>query len=116
MPELSRTADFFCIGTNDFVQYMLGVDRTNAQMVDYYRPDHPAVLRALKRIAQVCIESGKDISVCGEMAHAPEFVEFFLGIGIRKLSLDPRRLYDTQRIIEDIDIASASAQAAQLLA
>jgi len=116
MPELSRAADFFCIGTNDFVQYMLGVDRTNAQMVDYYRPDHPAVLRALKRIAQVCIENGKDISVCGEMAHAPEFVKFFLGIGIRKLSLDPRRLYDTQRIIEDIDIASASAQAAQLLA
>jgi phosphotransferase system enzyme I (PtsP) len=115
MPELSREADFFCIGTNDFVQYLLGVDRTNAQMASYYRPGHPAVLRAIKRISDACLASGKELSVCGEMAHDPDFIEFFVGLGITKLSLDPRQLYATQRIIAAIDSSAARAHAAAML-
>jgi len=39
--ELAREADFLSIGTNDFVQYLLGVDRANDQVAYAYRPSIP---------------------------------------------------------------------------
>ena len=84
-------------------------------MASYYRPGHPAVLRAIKRISDACLASGKELSVCGEMAHDPDFIEFFVGLGITKLSLDPRQLYATQRIIATIDSTAAREHAAAML-
>jgi phosphotransferase system enzyme I (PtsP) len=89
MAEFAAQADFFAIGTNDFVQYMLGVDRSNKQVADYYRPEHPSVLRALERVVRVAGDHKKPISVCGEMGHDAAMIPFLLGIGIRRLSLDP---------------------------
>lgn len=48
--EITKTADFISIGTNDLTQYILGIDRTNDRVSDLYIPHHPAVLRALKRL------------------------------------------------------------------
>ena len=59
MAEFAAEADFFAIGTNDFVQYMLGVDRGNKQVAGYYRPEHPSVLRALARVVSVATDFGK---------------------------------------------------------
>jgi len=83
MDELSIDADFFCIGTNDFIQYLLGVDRTNQKMSEYYRPNHPSVLRTLKRVVDSAIRNNREISICGEMAHEMEFIPFLIGIGLR---------------------------------
>ena len=44
----------------------------------------------------VANNAGKDISVCGEMAHDMRYVPFFVGIGVRKLSVDPSFLPDVQ--------------------
>jgi phosphotransferase system enzyme I (PtsP) len=90
MAEFAAMADFFAIGTNDFVQYMLGVDRSNKRVADYYRPEHPAVLRALARVVRIAAEHEKPISVCGEMGHDAVMIPFLLGIGIRRLSIDPQ--------------------------
>ncbi len=114
MDELSREADFFCIGTNDFIQYLLGVDRTNEKVAGYYTPANPAVLRALKRVVSLAGE--KDISICGEMAHESEYIPFLIGIGLRKLSCDPRFLAQIQATIESISLNEAQAMATQMLA
>lgn len=90
MPEYAAECDFFSIGTNDFVQYMLAVDRSNKQVTDYYRHDHPAVLRALARIVKAACDHKKPISICGEMAHDAEMIPFLLGIGLRRFSVDPQ--------------------------
>lgn len=114
--ELAREADFLSIGTNDFVQYLLAVDRMNEQVAYAYRPEHPSVLRSLKRLTDAAGRAGKEISVCGEMAHDPDLLPFLLGIGIRTLSADPQHLTELQQRIGAITLCEAEAYTAALLA
>ncbi|MBP7652002.1 phosphoenolpyruvate--protein phosphotransferase, partial [Candidatus Dependentiae bacterium] len=69
LEELFKISDFASIGTNDFVQYLIAVDRTNEKVSHLYSHHHPSVLRALNQITQTAINLNKEISICGEMAH-----------------------------------------------
>ena len=115
-PEFAREADFFSIGTNDFIQYMLAADRANAEMMEYFTPHAPAVLRGLKRVASAARDAGIECSVCGEMGHDPCFIPFFLGIGIRALSVEVASLSTVQRVAATVTIPEAEAYANALLA
>jgi phosphotransferase system enzyme I (PtsP) len=113
--ELAREADFLSIGTNDFTQYMLAADRTNKHVAAYYQPYHPSVLRALARIVQRAAGSQVPVSVCGEVAHQEDFVPFLIGIGIRRLSVDPQFLPALQKSIRAMSVTRAEEYAKQLL-
>jgi len=115
LPALARESDFFSIGTNDFVQYTLAVDRTNEKVAEYYRPYHPSVLRGLFRIVQEAIRLKKDIAVCGEMGHEVEYLPFLLGIGLRTLSVDPQYLPVLRQRIAQIHLSDAENHARLLL-
>jgi phosphotransferase system enzyme I (PtsP) len=108
-------ADFLCIGTNDLIQYMLAADRTNQQISEYYVPHHPAVLRALKRVATAAAAAGKPVSLCGELATDHRLVPYLLGIGITKLSMDARRIPEVQRLVSSLQITAAEEFADRLL-
>jgi phosphotransferase system, enzyme I, PtsP len=112
----ARDADFFSIGTNDFIQYMLAVDRNNTAVMHYYCPHHPSVLRGLKRIATAAESAGIPCSVCGEMAHDDRYVPFFIGIGVRQLSVDPHYLPEVQHCIEAWSLKGMREYADALLA
>ncbi|MBN1972190.1 MAG: phosphoenolpyruvate--protein phosphotransferase [Sedimentisphaerales bacterium] len=116
MDDFAKEAEFFSIGTNDFVQFMLGVDRTNENISSSYVPHHPSVLRALKKVVQSAIKNNREISVCGNMAHEEKYIPFLLGIGIRNLSMDPRYLPRIQQSISNIDITEAQETAETMLA
>jgi phosphotransferase system enzyme I (PtsP) len=116
MDEFAAEADFFSIGTNDFVQYMLGVDRANKRVADYYRPEHPSVLRALARVVRIAGEHNKPISVCGEMGHDEVMLPYLLGIGIRRLSIDPQFMPAVHQRIAGLSIDDCRAQARALTA
>ncbi len=113
--ELANEADFFAIGTNDFIQYMLAVDRGNENVAGYYQPFHPSILRSLARIAESVNRAGKPLSVCGETAHDPEFLPFLIGIGLRRLSVDPLFLPRVQRTIGMITLDQARNYAQALV-
>jgi phosphotransferase system enzyme I (PtsP) len=115
LEELAEEADFFSIGTNDFIQYMLAVDRTNEKVADLYLPHHPSVLRGLKKIVQAAQRHGKGVSICGDMAHDERFVPYLLGIGLRTFSVDSRYLYKLQRAVEHVDIRRAEAETLHIL-
>ncbi|MDA1044256.1 MAG: phosphoenolpyruvate--protein phosphotransferase [Verrucomicrobia bacterium] len=108
-------ADFFSIGTNDLVQYLLAVDRSNAKVASYYCEHHPAVIRALARLCRTLRDAGAEFSVCGEMAHNARFIPFFVGVGVTRLSLDASFVAEVQHVVEGFDVASAEAYAQALL-
>lgn len=113
--DLAEVSDFFSIGTNDFIQYMLAVDRTNEKVADFFLPHHPGVLRALNRIVQSARRNKKDISVCGFMSQQERFIPYLLGMGITKLSVDGRYLFKIQKAVEKVHIKSAEDQTQGIL-
>lgn len=113
--ELAAEADFLSIGSNDLVQYILGVDRTNEHVADLYVSHHPAVLRAMKRVADAARAHVRPLSLCGEMAADPKMLPFLLGIGIRTLSVEVRQIPALHKAIGAIRIADAVPRAAALL-
>jgi phosphotransferase system enzyme I (PtsP) len=113
--EFAAEADFFSIGTNDFVQYMLAVDRGNKRVAEYFRPYHPSVLKALEKISKAGIKAGIDVSVCGEMAHESKYIPFLIGIGIKNLSINAQALPRVQSRIKTLSMAEAKKHSAALL-
>jgi phosphotransferase system enzyme I (PtsP) len=113
---LAREAAFFSIGTNDLIQYTLAVDRTNEKVADLYVPHHPSVLQALATVVNAALRHGKDVSICGDMAHDPRYVPFLLGIGVRTFSLDARYIPRVQATVRGLDEKAVVAAAQHLLA
>jgi phosphotransferase system enzyme I (PtsP) len=113
--HIAREADFLSIGSNDLVQYILGVDRTNENVADLYSVYHPAVLRSFKQIADAGQEEKCLISVCGDAVSDPAMLTFFMGIGIRTYSVDPRMLYKVRGDISAMNMKEAAEHADKML-
>lgn len=87
VPKLANEVDFFALGTNDLVQYMLAADRNNPLVSKYYDPLHPAVLQVLYEVTDAAISKGKGVSLCGEMATDPATLLLLIGMGLREFSM-----------------------------
>ncbi len=113
--EICREADFISIGTNDLVQYLIGVDRSNDHVAWLYTAKHPAVMRALKAISVGAQKTKCDISVCGNIAGDEELIKILIGLGINKFSMNPVKIPSIQRTIEAINTVEATKEAENLL-
>lgn len=109
--ELASEADFLSIGTNDLIQYMIGVDRTNERVADYFDTRHPAVLRAVKQVALAAEERNCPLNICGIMAKEAQSIYYMIGLGIVEFSLEPARIPDLQRCIAGFDSIKAGDDA-----
>jgi len=102
---MSEVSDFFSIGTNDLTQYILAADRGNKNVSYLYDDLHPSVLRAIKDVVN---KAKRPVGVCGEMASEPLAIPLLIGLGIRKLSVNPPRVLATKMLISKIDKSEAS--------
>ena len=96
--HLEKEIDFFSIGTNDLMQYLLAVDRNNSSLSYLYSPFHPAVVQILCEILAEVSRIGKEVTVCGEMAGKTFTALMLLGIGYTNLSMSPLAIVEIKRI------------------
>jgi phosphotransferase system enzyme I (PtsP) len=113
--ELAHETDFLSIGSNDLIQYMLAVDRTNEQVSKLYLAHHPAILRSINRIVCAALAQKKDISICGDISTDPRMLPFLLGIGLKKFSIDIINAPSVQRQINSISLNEAGGIAQTML-
>jgi phosphotransferase system enzyme I (PtsI) len=99
---LAREADFFSIGTNDLIQYVLAVDRVNEKIAHLYEPTHPAVLRLLKMIADAAHANNIWVGVCGEMAGDVALIPLLLGLGMDELSASATLVPQVKRAVQSL--------------
>ncbi|GAB2692660.1 phosphoenolpyruvate--protein phosphotransferase [Paenibacillus thermoaerophilus] len=112
----AKEVDFFSIGTNDLVQYVLAVDRMNDQIAHLYDPYHPAVLRLLKLTMDGAKAAGIPVSVCGELAGDPLALPLWLGLGVSAISMSTHSLLNVKHRLRELTAEGAPELVASLLA
>ncbi len=112
---LADYVDFFSVGTNDLVQYILAVDRVNEKVADLYNPLDISVLRFLRTISDIASTHSRPISICGEIAGEPKYTMMLLGLGFRQLSMSSKYMYQVKRIIRSVTIEECESLSRSLL-
>ncbi|HTL73275.1 MAG TPA: phosphoenolpyruvate--protein phosphotransferase [bacterium] len=114
--QLAGEVDFFSVGTNDLVQYLLAADRISGNLASAYEPLHPAVLQVLATLAAVAKAKGKPICLCGEIASDPAYTTLLLGLGFRSFSVSPGRLLEIKHAIRSTRLSKAEELTGKVLA
>lgn len=113
--QFAEQADFFAVGTNDLVQYTLGLDRRDHRAASAASPLNPAVLRLLKRTIVAADNTNTPCSMCGDMAADPIGLGLALGLGFRKISVPASVVPLARAVIRNVDLATATETAADAL-
>ena len=113
--QVAKVADFVSISTNDLTQSTLAADRTLGSVANYQTAWHPAVLRAIKLIADAGNANGMPVGVCGEAAADPDLAVVLTGIGVNSLSMTPVALDDVRAELAGVTLEEAQEKAAKAL-
>ena len=96
---LAKESDFFSIGTNDLVQYILAADRGNADIAELYAPCHPAVLRSIRDVIAAGRAADVPVCMCGEAAADPCLIPLWMAFGLDSFSAGPSALPEVRRTV-----------------
>ncbi len=113
--EFAEEVDFFSIGTNDLIQYILAVDRGNENVSEQYQEFHPAVVKALDYIIREGKKGNIFVSICGEMAADLLAVPLLIGLGLDALSVSASALLRIKKTIRSIKFDDAKQLAQDCL-
>lgn len=104
---LAQEVDFFSLGTNDLIQYVLAVDRMNEKIAYLYEPTHPAIIRLI----DITVRNGHQHNIwvgsCGEMSADPVIAILLVGLGIDEISASPVVLPKIKKAIRSIRYSEA---------
>jgi phosphotransferase system enzyme I (PtsP) len=97
--DFAKRVQFLSVGSNDLTQYLLAVDRNNPRVANLYHAYHPAVLSALKKVADDCHIEGKRVGICGELAGDPGAALLLVAMGYDILSMNANTLPKVKSVV-----------------
>ena len=83
----ARRVDFFSVGTNDLVQYVMAADRGNDAVSHLYQPANPAILTLIDNVIAAAKKEGIEVGVCGASAADPVLGVLWVAKGADTLSM-----------------------------
>jgi len=95
--------DFISFGTNDLTQYTLAVDRNNENVAYLYDETHPAVMKLIEHVINVCKEHGVKTSICGQAGSYPHVVEKLVRMGIDSVSANPDAVRRIKEVVARVE-------------
>jgi phosphoenolpyruvate-protein phosphotransferase len=113
--EILKLVDFVSIGSNDLTQFMLATDRNSVGLPNEYTVLHPAVMKAIAKVAKAANAAGKGISLCGEVAGEPTIACLLVGLGVKGLSMSPVRTARVRQFIRSTSLPDLQEIARRVL-
>src|SRR6516165_8404922 len=84
-------ADFYSIGSNDLIQYVMAASRDEPQLADLARPSR-VVFDLIGQVVAHAVRCGREASLCGDLAGDPGQAAALLDCGLRSFSVVPGAL------------------------
>ncbi|MBY0528892.1 MAG: phosphoenolpyruvate--protein phosphotransferase [Rhabdochlamydiaceae bacterium] len=112
---LVQQSDFLAIGTNDLLQFTLGIDRGLPSMSEACYPAHPSIVRMIKMVLTEAKRYHRPVSICGEIASSPLFVPLLLGLGADAFSCSPRYVPLVKRAVRQSSLLFSCELAQRVL-
>ncbi len=109
LDELLPRVDFLSVGSNDLVQFLYAIDRSNTRVAGRFDPISAPALRVLRNIVDKGKEHNKPVTLCGELASKPIGALALVALGYRSLSLTPSAVGPVKAMLLDLDAAKAEA-------
>lgn len=113
--HLAAECDFFSVGTNDLIQYLLAVDRQNPMVADRHDAYHPAVLKILSDVVHAAHSKDIPISICGDLASDLRALPLLIGLGFDELSTVPSMIPQIKAVLGDFTKVEAETLTKQVL-
>ena len=115
--DIALEADFLSIGTNDLVQYTLGLDR-ELPLASARTAADPTVLALIGMVGTAGARMGLTVEVCGEAASEPPLAALLIGAGVTELRAAVRSLdsVDAARVLRKAVTFDSGAAALELAA
>ena len=86
--EIFKEADFGSLGTNDLLKDLFGFNRETSSAEVQRKAAGPLVWQYIAHVAKCAQKAHKPLTVCGEMAAHPRFIQKFIDLGINAISVD----------------------------
>jgi phosphotransferase system enzyme I (PtsI) len=113
--ELAQEVDFFSVGTNDLVQYLMAVDRGNQRVAPLYEPAHPGFIRTMDKIVSTAKKNQVLSAVCGELGGDSLWAPLLIGMGFDELSMSPAAIPEIRFILRHSTQAELKSLAESIL-
>ena len=100
--HLKDEIDFYSVGSNDLIQYLLAVERDNSSLSYLFNPYQPSVIESLFEIREETERTGKPVTICGEIAGKPLTALMLLGMGYTNFSMNPLSIAEVKRVFTNV--------------
>lgn len=105
--ELAKESDFISLGTNDLIQFVLGLERNQMEVSSSFLPAHPTIIQMIQRVITVAHAHNRTVTLCGELASNPHFIPLLIGLGVDIFSCPPRYIPIVKRVVRQSECTQA---------